>query len=151
MPAEGQARQLLLIASDPGPSNILSLSGRSTLTDFSSKGVAARAARGIDAALSKMKSGMRLRDIVILHPTPDTLTDSTTLRMKPAGFQFGVSGCATPLLLVQRTSRLYSPGAGSANCVSHCRNPYLPSSFPSWAGRQLWPRSMEKSTRATPQ
>src|ERR1700732_2547632 len=71
--------------------------------------------------------------------------------MKPAGFQFGVSGCATPLLLVQRTRRLYLPGVGSNNCVCHCRNPYLPSSFLSSAGYQLWPRSMEKSTLATPQ
>jgi hypothetical protein len=32
--------------------------------------------------------------------------------MKPAGFQFGVSGCATPLLLVQRVSTVYFPGEG---------------------------------------
>src|SRR5258708_23253222 len=131
------------MASDPGTSNILSLSGRSTLTDFSSKGVAAGAARGMDAALSKMTNGKRLRDIVILHQAADTFTDSATLRMKPAGFQFGVAGCATPLLLVQRTRRLYSPGAGSVNCVCHCRKLYLPSSLPSFVERQLWPRSIE--------
>src|ERR1700688_2142995 len=71
--------------------------------------------------------------------------------MKPAGFQFGASGCATPLLFVQRINTLYSPGAGTVSCVCHCRNPYLPSSFPSAARCQLWPRSIEKSTLATPQ
>src|SRR5438445_13779592 len=35
MPAEWQARQLLLAASAPGPSNMRSPAGRSTLTDFS--------------------------------------------------------------------------------------------------------------------
>src|ERR1700687_51068 len=144
MSAEGQARQLLLIASEPGPSaNILSLSGRSTFTDFSSEGVAARAAKGIDATPKQMTAGSRLRNIVILRQTAMTSTNSTTLRMKPAGFQLGVSGCATPLLLVQRINKVYAPGAGSANCVCHCRNPYLPSSFPSCASRQLGPRSME--------
>src|SRR6202012_2457763 len=32
-----------------------------------------------------------------------TSTDSMTLRMNPAGFQFAVSGCVTPLVFVQRT------------------------------------------------
>src|SRR5260370_29740235 len=69
----------------------------------------------------------------ILHQTATTSIDSVTLRMKPAGFQFGVSGCATPLLLVHRTNKSYLPGAGSVNWVCHCRNPYLPSSFSSCA------------------
>src|SRR3984957_17625443 len=71
--------------------------------------------------------------------------------MKPAGFQFGVSGCAAPLLFVQRVNTLYSPAAGNVSGVCHCRKPYLPSSFPNCVGCQLWPRSTEKSTLATPQ
>jgi hypothetical protein len=46
-----------------------------------------------------------------------TSTDSTTLRMNPAGFQFGVSGCSMPLLLVQRVNKVYAPGEGSVDCV----------------------------------
>src|ERR1700730_13299739 len=47
MPAEWQARQLSLMASDPGPDGkVLSLSGRSTVIDFSSTSVAARPANG---------------------------------------------------------------------------------------------------------
>src|ERR1700722_2793352 len=77
--------------------------------------------------------------------------DSMILRMNPAGFQFGASGCDTPLLLVQRIKKLYAPAAGGVSCVCHCRNPYLPSSFPSCAGCQLRQPSMEESTLATPQ
>src|SRR5712664_277439 len=139
------------MASEPGPSgNILSLSGRSIFTDFSSRG-AARAAKAIDATPNRMTAGRNLRKHrVILRQAATISTDSTTLRMKPAGFQFGVSGCATPLLLVQRLSKLYLPGEGGVNCVCHCRNPYLPSSFPSVVGRQLLPSSIETSTLATP-
>ena len=50
--------------------------------------------------------------------------------MYPAGFQTGKSGCASPLVLVQRIIRVCSPGDGKVNCVCHCRKPYLPSSFP---------------------
>src|SRR4029077_1582309 len=57
--------QLLLMASEPGPAgNILSLSGRSIFTDLSSRGVAARGARGIDATPSRTTAGSRLRNIV---------------------------------------------------------------------------------------
>ena len=60
-----------------------------------------------------------------------TSTDSMTLRMKPAGFQLGVSGWASPLVFVQRTIKVYLPADGSVIRVSHCRKPYFPSSFPS--------------------
>src|SRR5262245_21817785 len=36
---------------------------------------------------------------------------STTLRMKPDGFQFDVSGCTSPLVLVQRTAKSAGPAA----------------------------------------
>ena len=54
-----------------------------------------------------------------------------TLRMKPPGFQFGPSGCAAPLLLVQRTMSVLAALGGGATCASHWRKPYLPSSRPS--------------------
>src|ERR1700754_2620312 len=64
MSAEWHARQLLLIASEPGPAgNILSLSGRSILSDFSSNGGAAPAAGGADATPNRTTSGSRLRRI----------------------------------------------------------------------------------------
>ena len=73
------------------------------------------------------------------------------LRMYPAGFQTGESGCASPLVLVQRIIRVCSPRDGKVNCVCHCRKPYSPSSLPSWVGCQLFPLSIDRSTRATPQ
>src|SRR5438132_4654490 len=69
--------------------------------------------------------------------------------MKPLGFQFGVSGCVSPLLLVHRAIRTCAPAAG-ANESCHWRKLYLPSSLPSRACSQLFPPSPEKSTRATP-
>src|SRR5258708_7848879 len=74
-----------------------------------------------------------------------------TLRMNPDVFQFGVSGWVTPLLFVQRTITVYLPGDGSVICVSHCRTPYLPSSFPSCVACQLLAPSIEISSFATPQ
>jgi hypothetical protein len=41
MPAEWQARQLLLTTSDPGPENCIPRSGRSMDADFSVNGVSA--------------------------------------------------------------------------------------------------------------
>src|ERR1700754_3712056 len=65
MSAEWHARQLLLIASEPGPSgNILSLSGRSIFSDFSSNGGAACTTEGIDTTPSRTTTGRRLRSIV---------------------------------------------------------------------------------------
>src|ERR1700716_3961789 len=73
------------------------------------------------------------------------------LYMEPGGFQIRKSGCASFLVLVQRTIRVRVPRAGSVNCVSHFRKPYVPWSAPSWVGCQLLPSSIDRSTRATPQ
>src|ERR1700687_87239 len=73
-----------------------------------------------------------------------------TLRMNPLGFQLGVSGCISPLLLVHRTISACDPLAGAAKLTCHCRKLYLPSSLPSCACCQLLPPSLEKSTRDTP-
>jgi hypothetical protein len=40
-----------------------------------------------------------------------------------------------PLLFVQRSVKPYLPGEGSVISVCQARKLYLPSSFPSWAGR----------------
>src|SRR5712664_3558404 len=72
------------------------------------------------------------------------------LNRYPAGFQIRKSGCASFLVLVQRTIRVCAPRAGSVNCVCHCRKLYVPWSIPSWVGRQLLPPSIDRSTRATP-
>jgi hypothetical protein len=63
--------------------------------------------------------GPRLRratlDAVTCTSSPQAATTgacSMTLRMKPLGFQFGVSGCASPLLLVHRTMRTCAPTTG---------------------------------------
>src|SRR5215831_853967 len=50
MPAEWQARQLLLTASEPGPWNMRSPKGRSTFTDFSVNLSSAWAPSGASAA-----------------------------------------------------------------------------------------------------
>src|ERR1700691_5596833 len=50
IPAEWQARQLLLTTSDPAPENMVPRSGRSTETDFSVNGDSAWTASGIAAA-----------------------------------------------------------------------------------------------------
>src|SRR5215472_8241213 len=63
MAAEWQARQLLLIASDPGPGNIFPLSGRSTVTDFNAIGGCVRADVGTSTAPISSASGSILRDI----------------------------------------------------------------------------------------
>src|ERR1700694_4816098 len=75
---------------------------------------------------------------------------SMTLRMNPLGFQLGVSGWVSPLLLVHRTISACDPLAGAAKLTCHCRKLYLPSSLPSGACCQLLPPSLEKSTRDTP-
>src|SRR5258707_89389 len=80
-----------------------------------------------------------------------TSTDSMTLRMKPAGFQLGVSGWASPLVFVQRTIKVYLPAYGSVIRGSHCRKPYFPASFPSLVAVQDLAASLEMSTFATPQ
>src|ERR1700716_3269672 len=71
------------------------------------------------------------------------------LYMEPGGFQIRKSGCASFLVLVQRTIRVHAPRAGSVNCVCHCRKPYVPWSAPSWVGCPLSPPSIDRSTRAT--
>jgi hypothetical protein len=64
MSAEWQARQLLLIASEPGPSgNILSLSGKSNCVVLSSIGLAPSAMEGVAATLKTMTNGSKLRNI----------------------------------------------------------------------------------------
>src|SRR6202163_5171089 len=73
------------------------------------------------------------------------------LNTEAAGFQILKSGCASFLVLVQRTIRVCAPGAGSVNWVCHCRKPYVPWSAPSWVGCQFLPPSIDRSTRATPQ
>src|SRR5882724_3890044 len=69
MPAEWQARQLLLAASAPGPSNMRSPVGRSTLTDFSVSFsfACAQSGRAITArtaicARARMPSSLRRHD-----------------------------------------------------------------------------------------
>jgi hypothetical protein len=44
---------------------------------------------------------------------------STTLRMNPDAFQFGVSGWAVPSLFVHRTMREWEPFLVMVKCVSH--------------------------------
>src|SRR6516225_2385387 len=103
MPAEWQARQLLLIASDPGPGNILPGSGRSTVTDFRVSVGAAPPANGTSMPAARSARGRVVRNMGGPPQAATTGVDSMTLRMNPAGFQLGRSGCATPSLLVQRT------------------------------------------------
>src|ERR1700730_4698482 len=98
---------------------------------------------------NNVEAGSSVRSIGRSPPVATTRLDSIVLRMYPAGFQTGKSGCASPLVLVQRIIRVCSPGDGKVNCVCHCRKPYLPSSFPSWVGCQLLPLSIDRSTRAT--
>src|SRR6202022_2325463 len=62
MSAEWQARQLLLIASAPGPfGNMSSPGGRSTLTDFSDNWLSARAQTGAKATPTTRAIGSRVR------------------------------------------------------------------------------------------
>src|SRR4029453_5192252 len=56
-----------------------------------------------------------------------------TLRMNPLGFQLGVLGCVSPLLLVHRTISTCDPLPGAVKRICHWRKLYLPSSLPSWA------------------
>src|SRR6266849_840452 len=65
MSAEWQARQLLLIASAPGPfGNMSSPGGRSTLTDFSDNWLSARAQPGARATPTTRAIGNRARPIL---------------------------------------------------------------------------------------
>ena len=50
-----------------------------------------------------------------------SVTRSITLRMKPAPFQLGSIGCATCLVLVQRTRAVSVPEGGAASSAFHCR------------------------------
>src|SRR5438552_3355932 len=62
MPAEWQARQLLLTRSEPGPSgNMRSLKGRSTVTDFNESLCSACAASGASTDTVKSATGNSLR------------------------------------------------------------------------------------------
>src|ERR1700722_13600377 len=64
MPAEWQMRQLLLVASEPGPfGNVRSLVGRSTLTDFSENFSPARAAGGARTTPATTAIGRILRNM----------------------------------------------------------------------------------------
>src|SRR5712664_3589765 len=70
MSAEWQARQLLLIASAPGPfGNMSSPRGRSTLTDFSDSWLSSRAQTGAKATPTTRAIGSRAR--VILSSSGD--------------------------------------------------------------------------------
>src|SRR5258708_12112696 len=65
MSAEWQGRQLLLIASAPGPiGNMSSPGGRSTLTDFSDNWLWARAQTGAKATPTTRAIGSRLRTML---------------------------------------------------------------------------------------
>src|SRR5216683_1522248 len=65
MSAEWQARQLLLIASAPGPfGNMSSPGGRSTLTDFSDNWLWARAQTGAKATPTTRAIGSRVRTML---------------------------------------------------------------------------------------
>src|SRR4029077_15414039 len=70
--------------------------------------------------------------------------------MNPLGFQLGVAGCVSPLVLVHRTINTCDPLLRTTKRVCHWRKLYLPSSLPSSACCQDLPPSLEKSTRATP-
>src|ERR1700730_838463 len=150
MSAEGQARQLLLIASDPGPGNISPLSGISTVTDFRAISDSVRPEIGASTATIRSASGSILRNMAGLPQAAINGVASMTLRMNPEGFQLAWAGCATPLLLVQRTISVSLPFAGNVNAASHCRKLYFPSSLPSWAACQVLPPSLDRSARATP-
>src|SRR3954468_24017500 len=63
MPAEWHARQLLLAASAPGPENMRSLLGSSTLTDFRDSLSCACAQSGAMAAPAMRTIGSRVRII----------------------------------------------------------------------------------------
>src|SRR3954470_11763557 len=63
MPAEWQARQLLLARSAPGPENMRSLLGSSTLTDFSDNLLSACAQSGAKAAPAMRTIGSSFRTI----------------------------------------------------------------------------------------
>ena len=76
---------------------------------------------------------------------------SIELRMKPPGFQIGVSSWASPLVLVQRIFSVSVPEAGAVTCACQRRKLYFPGSGPSVVARQVMPPSVERSTRATPQ
>jgi hypothetical protein len=68
-----------------------------------------------------------------------------TLSMNPLGFQVGVAGCASPLVLVHRTINTCGPLLGTTKRVCHWRKLYLLSSLPSSACSQDLPPSLEKS------
>src|SRR5580704_9226248 len=74
-----------------------------------------------------------------------------TLSMNPLGFQLGVAGCVSPLVLVHRTINTCDPLLRTTKRVCHWRKLYLPSSLPSSACCQALPPSLEKSTRETPE
>src|SRR5579875_998403 len=99
------------------------------------------------------KDGKTFRYWKHLHLPPQaalTCVVSITFRMNPDGFQFASAGCTTPLLFVQRTISVCSPGAAGVNCICHRRKLYLPSSAPSCDGCHVLPPSRETSTRETP-
>src|SRR6266853_147064 len=110
MSAEWQARQLLLMASAAAPpGNTRSPAGRSTVTDLNTGAAWAQADRGQSATPIDRPIGRILVSISLPPHAAVTGVVSMTLRMKPAAFQFAASGCATPLLLVQRTIREWAP------------------------------------------
>ena len=130
MPAEWQARQLLLSASAPGPWNIRSPNGRSTLTDFRTNLSWAWAA-GARAQRRRQTDRQCLAEHVLPLKIRQQCVCSMTLRMNPLGFQLGASGCVSPLLLVQRTISTDDPlgpagqsgsaTGGSCTCLRPCR------------------------------
>src|ERR1700730_9796518 len=113
MSAEWQARQLLLIASAPRPvGNMSSPGGRSTLTDFSDNWLWARAQTGAKATPTTRAIGSRVRTTLSSsgdhdgRPLDNVLAEPPRIPIWPVGLgprRAGGSGCAAPLLLVQRT------------------------------------------------
>src|SRR3984957_9888737 len=148
MPAEWQARQLLLTTSAPGPLKLRSPLGMSTWTDRSvtpstltedgaCSGCAAAAAgrapprprgrmarRITPAAIAApcvRASNDRFMDLRLffLRQATASCTLSTTLRMKPPPYQFGSIGCASPLALVQRAFSVSAPDDGARTSALH--------------------------------
>src|SRR5260370_30450843 len=97
MPAEWQARQLLLMASAAAPpGNTRSPTGRSTVTDLNTGAACARAATGESAA----PISRPISRILIIIPLPPhaalTGAVSLTLRIKPGPFQLSPLGPPAP-------------------------------------------------------
>src|SRR5260221_13862900 len=101
MSAEWQARQLLLIASAPGPSgNMSSPGGRSTLTDFSDNWLAACAQNGARATPTMRAIGSRARPILFSSgdhnggPLDDVAHEPTRVPIGRVGLCLPAAACA---------------------------------------------------------